>query len=1829
MDDVRDFGALSWLRGEIDKSLTEARGALETFFEKPGEPEGLSSVVGALQQVRGALQMAELSGPVALAQEMELLAGAMRADEGARRPETFDALIRAILVLPNYLEWVEGHQQDLPLALLSLINEIRGMRGVPAVEARDLFRPDLSAEPPDWMAPADSSLSKAEAARLRPLYEAGLVEWLRARAPRHGLTVMAQTADRLKRSSSRSESSRFWWLVGAAVEAQADDALAAGADIKRLLGRVDLLIKTLAEQGEPGLAATVNDSILKELLYVVAQAVREGPRVRSVKDAFHLAEAWPPTEIIDRVRQELAVPASSLFQGVLPALQEDMATIKDALDVLARQGTWPGTDLAPVVARLRRVGDTLQMLGLAEPSRALGEQADRVAAVAAGDAPADGLRLADVAGALLTAEATFKQAARGGAPGAAGAVEAEERDLASIVMRQAKADMAQVMEAIEEYTLDRARATVLPAAASSLRQISGALSMLGLSRPIAAFGVCGRFLEQVLIPRGERVDAALLELFADSLAGLAEYLGAVEQGQDVRGAAWLVQVEQRLVILDARVEASGMVAAEAVELPPPAALPGEERRDLGETEELPAVKEDEALGPSAEGAVAPGVAEPVVGADEQAAAERPVGTVMLGGVDPEVAEVFLEEAGGEISSIGEHLQRWRQRPDDAESLKTLRRSFHTLKGSGRMVGASVLGEFSWAFENLLNRVIDGTVKPGPEMFALLDESAGALDQLLAELKGGPAPRADVKALGERADAMSAGLVSPLALAQPEVAVSEPEPVPAVPLPEETTPGAETVPRADEPPVTPEETSVTEPLGEELPEFTRPDAAIERPSDQEVPALPEAAPVEEPEAQERVAPQAEEEAIAPVGTATGAEAQGPTVEPRAEAVAEEPRPTEEVHPEDEIPASGAVVELDPELAAIFFQEATELLDGNETTLQHWREEPEQVRWRGALQRSLHTLKGSARMAGVSALGDLAHALESVLAAALERRIPTGPGLFDLLQSGNDRLAAMLDSLRSRTPVTAATDFLEHLEWVLAYPQELGRSDAGVQEAMAEQPERARAAEAGPSEELLSDEERALRALFLDEGAPLVSAAGEGLAAWESAPGELTRLDPVRDALRALKSGAAVSRLSAVERVTAELMAAVEAIQAQRVEVGAETAESLRAGIDLVGENLERIRNGAAPLPADEAVGELRRWTGTASLMAAAIPQGEPTAEVLPFPAKEEPAAGARPQYEQVRVRADRLDRLVNLAGEVSIYRSRLEQQVAGFHQAIDEFQQTSERLGEQLRRLSIETEAQLLFRHQEGVGQDYAVFDPLELDRYSLVQQLSRSLNESVSDLDNIRSVIDNLTRDAEMLLVQQGRAHTELQEGLVHTRMLPFAVLVPRLNRIARQIGTELGKQAQLHVRGGENELDRAVLDKMVAPLEHVLRNALDHGIESAETRRGRGKPVRGVIDLQVSRRGTDVIIQIDDDGGGVDIQAVRRKAVENGLITSDTDLAEEEVLQLILESGFSTAARVSQISGRGVGLDVVDATVKQLGGTLSIRSVRGQGTTFLVRLPLMLSITQALIVQAGRDVYAVPLGQVQAVMQARHEDLARYYRSDTPTVKYAGSTYQFMHLSTLLGGAPPELPGLGKKLPLLLMRSGENQVALQIEAVIGRREIVVKSLGAQLSGVRGLLGGTILGDGRPALILDGGTVIRRGLAMRRAARGAAEAPAKAPQAVTVMVVDDSITMRKVTARLLERHRMRVLTAADGVDALEQLQEQRPDVMILDIEMPRMDGYELARHMRHNPDLKDIPIVMVTSRIGEKHRQHAMELGVDRYLGKPYQESDLIENVRAVLQGRR
>ncbi|TLY66822.1 MAG: hybrid sensor histidine kinase/response regulator [Gammaproteobacteria bacterium] len=824
-----------------------------------------------------------------------------------------------------------------------------------------------------------------------------------------------------------------------------------------------------------------------------------------------------------------------------------------------------------------------------------------------------------------------------------------------------------------------------------------------------------------------------------------------------------------------------------------------------------------------------------------------------------------------------------------------------------------------------------------------------------------------------------------------------------------------------------------------------------------------------------------------------------------------------------PPEEEVVDFDPEVAAIFTDEATELIEQSERALTDWRSEPGSAEFRLALKRPLHTLKGGARMAGITPMGDLSHELETLVMAVDNGTIGAEPAVFDLIQASLDELARMREQVVNGRPVAPPRAMIASL-------QDLSRSDGATP------------AEPPPVPPPDTAPER---------GAVAAAAPAAPAAAGSARSDSFGEPDTM------------------LRRLNAEL---VQMAQPHGRPVHVEPA----AGADET--SIE-----TAPSSEPESAEAASPPAGTVSAAAALIrPRtAEPHAEEgllppQPVPPGREPGAGGERQ-EMARVDAELLDQLLNISGEASIARARLEQQLGSFDFNLGELSRTVTRLKEQLRSLEIETEAQILHKHEDEGPQHRSQFDPLELDRYSSIQQYSRALAETANDVASIQQLLESLAKETQTLLQQQARTITELQNGLMRTRMVPFQRHVQRLARIVRQAAADTGKRAELTIEGAAGELDRQVLERMLPPFEHMLRNAVVHGIEKPEERVRRGKAETGRILLELHREGAEVMVRLTDDGGGMNLKAIREKAQALGLIASGQTLSDEDAMQLVLEPGFSTAGAITQQAGRGVGMDVVATEIKRLGGALHMETKAGEGTVFTIRLPLTLAISHALVVRV------LP---------------------------------------------PSELPGQDVTIPVVLVRAGEHSTGLVTDELIGSREIVVKSVGPQISSIRGISGATILGDGRIVIILDIGALVR---AEWRARAQVPVAPREraGDRRTFAMVVDDSITVRRVTQRLLERNGMRVLTARDGMDAVALLQDHVPDVILLDIEMPRMDGYEVAAHVRNDPRLKDVPIIMVTSRVGDKHRARAIELGVDDYLGKPYQEAQLLDAIAPLVAKRR
>jgi chemosensory pili system protein ChpA (sensor histidine kinase/response regulator) len=1736
---------------ELSATLNDARASLEAYAERPDQRVLLEKSADQLHSAHGVLRLVEVYGAALLAEEMEHVTRYLlnSGSDQKRQVDGLDALMRAMVQLPTYLERVLSGGRDLALVLLPLLNDLRSVRGSPLLSEGTLLLLNLKSDQnaaPQSLTQGEQSISVAQwARRLRPRFQIGLLGYIRGERTVQNLEILAKVTEKLEQVATTQPVFQLWWVVGAILEAVRANGLEGSATLKRLLGQADRQIKALYELGEGRYCEDPPIDLLNNLLYYVARATTSGGRISAVRASFKLAELLPVDDNIEQERESLSAPSVKLMRTVAAAIKEDLSKVKDVLDIFVRRGGGQSSELQPQLELLKKISDTLGVLGLGELRQRVQEEIQALAQIVQEGKPPSEDSLVRVAGVLLSVEDSLDdQLIRLilPAPSNAGSAEVlpdqdqEFRQVSEAVLRECIVNLARIKEAVSTAVQkpNEFSPQGLDNVPQLLRGITAGLLMLGKGRAVELMDAVGTQVRKLIEPGAPPPDPIRLERVADAIVSIEYYMETVQNG---RTDPWymLDNAEMCLKTLAdddtlSRVPNLALTSSEAaktMKLDPADTIAMERtKRAHAATNPLIVVPEPEA-------------------------------------VDPQFVELFIEEAKEEIASVQKAFPSWDQNPMDLEALSSMRRSFHTLKGSGRMVGARSIAEFAWSIENLLNRIIDKTLTRTPGMMALLRNSVAALPQLVEQLETGRPGSTPIETLmsrafayadgrdpeqakaniapedraGSDANSATASWGGPAAAQKPAMDAAlhdiysketsshlteireylhkrSDQPAPHD-LPESVYRAIHTLSGSSKMAEARHGIRITEPLNHVmrkvfdsghglsdagLATLEQSVRAIENVlshinestgffSDQ--PALL---------AQFRDLETEVDAMIAAAARDTSASAMVPAlvvIEPAASAPPPAPQPT--AQPVEAPPAE----EFDHEIANIYSEEATELLEAAQGSLTVWNQDRKDKQPVAELQRQLHTLKGGARMAGITAMGDLSHELETLVLQIDSGAVAGDDHAHAVMQASLDELSRMRDLVSTGKLPDAARELIAQIR------------------GLAQQP-----------------------------------ATAQSAAAPVAAP-----------------------------------VAVPTAVKAAPVA----TAPAPQAAVP---------EPDAAPEPAAQ--------DEVSSLELSSAPV---------LPGREAPAVE---RVEMARVDADLLDTMLNNAGEVSIFRARLDQQVNSIDFNLAELARTVTRLKEQLRGLEIETEAQVLHRHHD-IEPRRDDFDPLELDRYSTLQQFSRALAETSGDVASIQGLLETLTREAQSLLTQQARVITELQNSLMRTRMVPFQRHVQRLTRLVRQAANDTGKRAELAVQGAAAELDRQMLERMVAPLEHMLRNSVVHGIEPPDRRALLGKPDVGRISISLERDGAEIVIVVADDGAGINVKLIREKALALGLIDAHAKLTDEEAVQLILEPGFSTAGHVTQAAGRGVGMDVVATEVKKLGGGLFIDSTYGKGSRFTIRLPFTLAISQALIVRVAEETYALPLATVEGVVRLPRNIVARHLGKDAPLFEYGGQKYRFQHLGSFVGLGATRLPDSDVSMSVVLIRAGEHSTALVTDELVGSREIVVKSLGPQISAIRGIAGATILGDGRIVLILDMGSLVRSEWRARPTETVVLD---QRDRRTFALVVDDSITVRRVTQRLLERNGMRVLTAKDGVDAVSLLQENLPDIILLDIEMPRMDGYEVAAHVRNDPRLKDIPIVMITSRVSEKHRARAIELGVDDYLGKPYQESQLLDAIEPLVNRR-
>jgi len=1961
-----DLGPLSWVQGEIDQALSRGLESLGTFKQSPKDPSSLKHARMHVHQAAGAIQMVGLDAVVAFTDEIERQLTRLEEMPAANAQAACDTIDRACQKLKIFLDELVNGAPPVPLKLFPEYESMQRQRGVKAAAPTDLFYPDLSPRAPKLSTPQALPPAKLQSymVKQRRHYQRGLLSWLRG--DEEGAKTMRGAVAAIEDATTHANLRAFWWTTGALLDALTERGLESSFGVKQLTARVDLQIRRVVEG-----SAKVADRLRREVLYYVAISAPVAPSVQAVQRGFKLGGLIPTAEVLnaDLVR-------------IQPLLREAREHLGNAKDAWLKFTSGRAENLPKLKQTLASVHKAAAEIGNGALMKLTSSLVERLDKMPSGPIP-EPLAMEYATGMLL-AESAFENygglasdfpkqvqamlarldAARASRPIPAAAApvldemakRAQERLLLAQVGREIQANLRHMEQVLDAFFRDSAKRAELATLAKDSQQIRGALRILGLDDAEKLLGLCQAQIETYAHP-DTPVSNDDLELLAESLSGLGFYIEAVEQQRPDRDrliapllAARLGEAPVKLATRDDSVEAAVAelrsalpdLVAQVHRAPADAAARDTLYRKLASlrddaeligdadlvTQADAALKALEAGGSASLDALTAlaesGAAAP---APEISAETKRLLATDATTLDVELVDIYLAEANDVLDTIAEHHAMLVRNPGDREALRTVRRGFHTLKGSGRMVGLTELGEIAYDAEKIHNRLLEEERPVTHAVLAMIDVACSCFRQWVGELTD-----------SRRVTADPADLHAAIRAVENELPAGRE----SVLAPAHDKPAQPTLTLVDPPPIV-----------DELPAL---DVAADATEEIEAaPPPPLADVLEFPELgslHASSAPVIEPISDGPFGGGDDGDIAielEPVVEPAgpdsASTTSPESTPADiAAAAPDEIDVGG--VRLSATLYAILVEEADQHLATLAHELMVLQFEPAQSP-SAEMVRASHTLCGIHRTGGFPLVATTAKALEQCL-LGLQQHTGPRPGFAPaVLARAVAGLAALVARVKSRTAFTL--DDHAEAEGIARELEELRQETAAEQmthdaesiaervaaaedEAPAEPPMSADAApialdafalpplhgritqpslaqvipisaaraaaevsepvrseqvDAGdgampaidvsaPDESLddvHDDVDEQLLPIFLEEAAELFPQTGEQLRAWRRAPSDLSHAQQLRRTLHTFKGSARMAGAMRLGELTHRMESRLLAGDAL-AHASPELLEALDTDLDHVAFVLDALRQGRSnvPLPwlahGEPAQSEPEAPTPEAPTPETPTPE-TPTPEtpappppiaatpiVVPIgphvtaappvpsaappiratttpmaPAAVAPRAEATDadstQRAMLRVRADMIDRLVNEAGEVAITRARVEGELRSLKSNLLELTGSVIRLRTQVREVEIQAESQIQSR-MSALQEAHGEFDPLELDRFTRFQELTRSLAEGVNDVSTVQlSLLKNLD-DADAALLAQARLSREVQQQLFSIRTVPFGSLSDRLYRIMRQTAKELDKRANLEIHGAQTELDRSVLEKLVGPLEHLLRNALDHGVEPREARIAAGKAETGEIALTVRQVGNEIAIEIADDGAGLDLGEIHSKAVANGKLAADARPTDTQLIELIFQPGFTTASKVTQISGRGIGMDVVRSEIAALGGRVEVTTQRGRGTHFLLYLPLTLAVAQAVLVRAGGRLWALPSPMVEQVQQVKAEALVNLYVHRS--VEWQGKSYPFHYLPRLLGDTSHN-PESARYNPVLLLRAGHALAAIHVDEMIGNQEVVVKNIGPQLARVSGIAGATVLGTGEIVLIINPVQLAQRTDVemFDPDAEERIAADHMRPQAAgrpLAMVVDDSLTVRKITSRLLVREGFDVTTAKDGVDALQVLGEKTPDVILLDIEMPRMDGFEFTKTIKGDPKFAHIPIIMITSRTAEKHRNRARELGVDLYLGKPFQEEELLRNLREMLE---
>ncbi|MEZ0330169.1 MAG: Hpt domain-containing protein [Methylophilaceae bacterium] len=1764
-----DIGPLTWVKDEINQALANVLENLDDVASHPDEVAKLKFSQTHLYQVSGALDMVGLEGCKRFCAEIEKLTGKLEKNQVAVTPETIAALKNAVKELGVYLQGLLDGLADQPLKLAPALQAMAAVQNETIGEI-ELFFPDTSIRAPKEAAMQDvpEDALPSYLADQRKVLLKSLLGWLRADNPEQrvaNLDSLRGVLENVKQVQKQSSQRTFWWVATAFLDVLGESEFSENRYVKRLVRRLDQQLRSQADGSN-----RASGNLLRDLLYFIAVSRSESERIAQVRELFELEGHIPKPDSYMVDVLEISATELESIESLLSTLE----TLKDQWNSLSETRDIKLLDaFSYQVSEMFAASQHLTHQSIVDMLGSLYELS--------GEVSLDNSKLTDtvlieVAAGLTVLEDALSRYAQ-----------LSENDIQDLDKQ------SQLLQEIAsgEQNPDTSQNSMLENVgkgvnAAVVQQIKDALH-------IAEQSLDSFFRDTSTTDVLLSADKAIREVIAafDMLdmpvptataQASLKLIGHFKQGESDQGL--FIIVAESLSMLGFYTEELPRVRPESR-----AALESnldklEKQLELMEFDDAPIDDAETSAGlvieeidtdafsepafidtTSAEIEAATIVSEVAI-PDESLALETEQAPEADRIDDAELLDIYLTESEEVLANIAQNLQALRVNATAKEALVEVRRGFHTLKGSGRTVGMKSTAEVAWAVEQLLNLLMERKTAPTAAQLAFVEDASAAFAGWTATLKDVGEVYLDYVPWQERAHAL------------------ENEAVRQKPASEEVVIGGTyKISRGLFNIFMLEAEEHMQALNESVPEVKAQMLAneVKKPSD----------------SSRRAA-----HTLASNAGTTGFKAIG-VLSRELEFWLDEHQgywtPQTFALYENVVSALGnmlrkAALLRQPKQVpslVVALQEAT----AQASSIQPVAE---------SVDVPLETPE--AVLADIDASAELA---ESEVSATLE--IAEADGL-DAELSSEESLDANEDNIADVSEIETADAVLESPDGELSTAEPLAISlatDATAIEADLKASEdtpldasllaqtisepisetQATVAEVYSNQDSVQNE---LLTMFVEEAHELLPVVGNELRAWRTDPTELSHSDELQRALHTLKGSA-------------------------RMVGQAELADTVHGMEDRV---IRGLKSKTKKVDFDGLFGDLDQIGVFVDAATSSLTANSPLTAHQP----QTENRALRPverAVQYLRMRADVLDRLINEAGEISIARSRVEREMIAFKHFSLDLTESVQRLRGQLREMEIEAESQMQSR-MAYLQETNETFDPLEFDRFTRLQELTRMMAESVNDVSTIQHGLLGNMDEAESALQQQNRMNRELQHGLMDVRMVPFSMVTERLQRIVRQTAKELEKEVELHIDGEAVDVDRSVLDKIGAPLEHLLRNAVAHGMETPAERKKAKKQTTGKVNLVVRRENDEIVMTVSDDGAGINLERVKSKAIENGLFSAEHEVSEQALMSVIFEPGFSTATDVTQISGRGVGLDSVRSDITALGGRIDVNNAVGQGAVFTIYLPVTLSVSQVVLVRAGTNVFALPSVMVEQAQKIKADDLAK--ATEQGHVEWSGRDYPLYYLNKLIGDNE-QIAEEHRYTPVLLLRSGTYHIALHVDEIVNNQEVVMKPIGAQLSRVPGIIGATVMGDGKVVLIINPVQLANREVLAVGNIRVSNAPVVKVDVNPTILVVDDSLTMRKVLSRLLERENYKVLLAKDGMDALQVLQENLPDVIITDIEMPRMDGFELVRNIKGDERTASIPLMIISSRTAEKHQNHAKELGVDAFLGKPVQDDELITQVSILL----